>query len=69
MIKIDSIVIQSHEKFEEALEKLLMAGEEDEDDDDDDDGDENDEDEGYGSEMDTIGENDETCDGHEKLAQ
>ena len=65
MIKIDSIVIQSHEKFEEALEKLLMAGEEDEDDDDD----ENDEDEGYGSEMDTIGENDETCDGHENLAE
>ena len=68
MIKIDSIVIQSHEKFEEALEKLLMAGEEDEDDDDDE-NDENDEDEGYGSEMDTIGENDETCDGHEKLTE
>ena len=65
MIKIDSIVIQSHEKFEEALEKLLMAGEEDEDDDDD----ENDEDEGYGSEMDTVGENDETRDGHENLAE
>jgi len=60
MIKIDSIVIQSHEKFEEALEKLLMAGEEDEDEDDDD------EDEGYGSEMDTVGENDETC---EKLTE
>ena len=60
MIKIDSIVIQSHEKFEEALEKLLMAGEEDEDEDDDDD-----EDEGYGSEMDTVGENDETRDSHD----
>ena len=58
MIKIDSIVVQSHEKFEEALEKLLMAGEDDEDEDDDDD---DDEDEGYGSEMDTVGENDETC--------
>ena len=54
MVKIDSIVIQSHEKFEEALEKLIMAGEEDEDDDD-----EDDEDEGYGSEMETVGENDE----------
>jgi len=54
MVKIDSIVIQSHEKFEEALEKLIMAGEEDEDDDD-----EDDEDEGYGSEMETAGENDE----------
>ena len=54
MVKIDSIVIQSHEKFEEALEKLIMAGDEDEDDDD-----EDDEDEGYGSEMETAGENDE----------
>ena len=51
MVKIDSIVIQSHEKFEEALEKIIMAGEDDEDDDD--------EDEGYGSEMETAGENDE----------
>ena len=49
MVKIDSIVIQSHEKFEEALEKLIMAGEEDEDDDD-----EDDEDEGYGSECNTA---------------
>ena len=54
MVKIDSIVIQSHEKFEEALEKIIMAGEDDEDDDD-----EDDEDEGYGSEMETAGENDE----------
>lgn len=53
MVKLDSIVIQSHEKFEEALEKLLMAGEDDEEDEDDD------EDEGYGSGMDTVGENDE----------
>ena len=54
MVKIDSIVIQSHEKFEEALEKIIMAGEEDEDDDD-----EDDEDEGYGSETETAGENNE----------
>ena len=34
MIKLDSIVLQSHEKFEEALDKILLAHEDEDDDDD-----------------------------------
>ena len=33
MIKLDSIVLQTHEKFEEALDKILLAHEEDDDED------------------------------------
>ena len=36
MIKLDSIVLQSHEKFEEALDKILLAHEDDDDDQDED---------------------------------
>ena len=43
MNKLDSIVLQSHEKFEETLDKILLAHEdEDHDEDKDDDDDEND---------------------------
>ena len=43
MIKLDSIVLQSHEKFEEALDKILLAhGDNDDDDDEDDEDDEDD---------------------------
>ena len=37
MIKLDSIVLQTHEKFEEALDKILLAHEEDDDEDEDED--------------------------------
>ena len=34
MIKLDSIVLQSHEKFEEALDKILLAHEDEDQDED-----------------------------------
>ena len=37
MIKLDSIVLQAHEKFEEALDKILLAHDDEDDDDEDED--------------------------------
>ena len=36
MIKLDSIVLQAHEKFEEALDKILLAHDDEDDDEDED---------------------------------